>query len=250
MCLGHSTDVGDVRTRLGNLTKAMLVLVTLVNATIKKKEPMPPAVVKILFPDLNMTSISGNQTEGGTGNNAQRLPPRPRSTGRELAPLGQPSSAGPSLKERHTLRQLGEEEDEDGGTYGWQKGPKYHPAKGPGYHPGDPDGSVLSELMRIANRTTLLKFLHEKQSAPPVSGKNWDIIGSVFYCATILTTCGFGSYYPETPEGRIFTVIYTVFMLSMSGYIMSELMHNTVLYTMAWVSSQGPGGETGANLFY
>ena len=32
-------------------------------------------------------------------------------------------------------------------------------------------------------------------------------------CATILTTCGFGSYYPETVAGRIFTVVYTLIML-------------------------------------
>jgi hypothetical protein len=45
--------------------------------------------------------------------------------------------------------------------------------------------------------------------------RNWDIAGSFYYCCTLCTTIGYGSFGPATDGGKLFTAVYTMFGIPM-----------------------------------
>eukprot|EP01064_Diplonema_japonicum_P025557 TRINITY_DN36993_c0_g1_i1.p1 TRINITY_DN36993_c0_g1~~TRINITY_DN36993_c0_g1_i1.p1 ORF type:complete len:551 (+),score=103.11 TRINITY_DN36993_c0_g1_i1:45-1697(+) len=51
----------------------------------------------------------------------------------------------------------------------------------------------------------------------------WTYTGAVFYTLTVVTTIGYGSYAPRTLGGRIFTVFYAMFGISVIGLLLSNL---------------------------
>jgi len=43
---------------------------------------------------------------------------------------------------------------------------------------------------------------------PEFPWRNWDLYGSAFFCFTIITTIGYGTFAPRTTGGKLFTVFY------------------------------------------
>ena len=127
-----------------NLTKAFSVLITWVNVTIEKKASVPFEVKKLLF--ANVSTCLRNVTDRRGSRSPSPSPSSPRGgSSRNLSSLGY--QQGKSFRE----------------FFG-------QPAMPPGFHACDPEESVKSELIRLANMDSLLAFLREKQSAPPMGG--------------------------------------------------------------------------------
>ena len=40
--------------------------------------------------------------------------------------------------------------------------------------------------------------------------ENWRLLDSFYFCIIMLTTIGFGDFYPQTDYGKLFTIIYSI----------------------------------------
>lgn len=49
----------------------------------------------------------------------------------------------------------------------------------------------------------------------------FDVTGSTFFLATVLTTIGYGNYAPRTPAGRFITCFVAIFYVAWFGYVLS-----------------------------
>ncbi|KAJ8606381.1 hypothetical protein CTAYLR_009328 [Chrysophaeum taylorii] len=49
----------------------------------------------------------------------------------------------------------------------------------------------------------------------------WDVPGSMFFVATIVTTIGYGNYAPQTPWGKILTCLIAILGVAWFGYILT-----------------------------
>ncbi|CAM9822668.1 unnamed protein product, partial [Heterosigma akashiwo] len=68
--------------------------------------------------------------------------------------------------------------------------------------------SVVSHFEEFMDHIS--PYLTGKSSVPDVSNPNWDLEGSAFFCWTIMTTIGYGSYSPSTRAGKLFVTLYTI----------------------------------------
>ena len=53
--------------------------------------------------------------------------------------------------------------------------------------------------------------------------QNWTYLRSSFFCFTLLTTIGYGSFAPSTPGGQAFVVLFSLFGFGCFAYAMSTL---------------------------
>ena len=66
--------------------------------------------------------------------------------------------------------------------------------------------------------------------------RNWDFAGAWYYCITLISTIGYGSFGPSTDGGMLFTAIYTIIgipvflsALSKGGAALPQLLYGPVL---------------------
>ena len=52
----------------------------------------------------------------------------------------------------------------------------------------------------------------------------WSLTGSIFYCFTLVTTIGYGSFSPGTDGGKIFTLFYSFLGIILFGFGLAELL--------------------------
>jgi hypothetical protein len=58
-----------------------------------------------------------------------------------------------------------------------------------------------------------------------VAGYNWLFPGSFFFCLTCISTIGYGSFVPTTPEGKSFVIIYSIFgiaFFTFANYVVAK----------------------------
>ncbi|CAM9624996.1 unnamed protein product, partial [Heterosigma akashiwo] len=58
--------------------------------------------------------------------------------------------------------------------------------------------------------TEIQPYLTGKSSVPTDDDPFWNIEGAAFFCWTIMTTIGYGSYTPYSDAGKVFVVFYTI----------------------------------------
>mmetsp|Transcript_71329 Transcript_71329/g.126045 ORF Transcript_71329/g.126045 Transcript_71329/m.126045 type:complete len:405 (-) Transcript_71329:150-1364(-) len=78
----------------------------------------------------------------------------------------------------------------------------------------------LRERLSSADYTSLVQRLGDPGKEP---WRNWDFPGSMYYCYTLITTIGYGTFAPKTPGGKIFSCIYALVGIPFSAYQLSLL---------------------------
>lgn len=54
------------------------------------------------------------------------------------------------------------------------------------------------------------KYMSTRSTAPDDDNLNWTFMGSLYFCMTVITTIGYGSYTPITKGGKCFLMIYAL----------------------------------------
>ena len=67
-------------------------------------------------------------------------------------------------------------------------------------------------------------FTATKQTAPNLDDLKWTVSGSTFFAFTVLTTIGYGSFAPNTSEGKIFTCFFALFGVVVSAWALSVVV--------------------------
>ena len=62
-----------------------------------------------------------------------------------------------------------------------------------------------------------------KQPPPDIEALHWTFAGSVFFAFQVMTTVGYGTFAPQTPGGRVFTVCFGVVGIVATGFVLGML---------------------------
>ncbi|XP_068201471.1 uncharacterized protein [Palaemon carinicauda] len=82
----------------------------------------------------------------------------------------------------------------------------------------------VTELLERFERE--LKDAVESQlydQGPDDQRERWNIIGSLFYCFTVITTIGYGHVSPQTLEGKMVTILYAIFGIPLMLLCLSNI---------------------------
>ncbi|EHB13434.1 Potassium channel subfamily K member 18 [Heterocephalus glaber] len=89
----------------------------------------------------------------------------------------------------------------------------------------------LSELCRILNYTTtedekleVLKLLQKvKPEWWPQTAEDWNFLGALFFCCTVLSTVGYGHMFPVTRLGRYLCMLYALFGIPLMFLVLTDI---------------------------
>lgn len=77
---------------------------------------------------------------------------------------------------------------------------------------------------------------------PSFKSLDWDFRSACFFAVTVMTSVGYGSFAPQTPGGRIFTVAFAIVMLPFFAYALS-LISGYVVTALAVMAKKLTRGE-------
>jgi len=93
----------------------------------------------------------------------------------------------------------------------------------------------LEEMERAGVSALIREKVMYYATRDPIPKTNrWTFIGTVYYVFTIITTTGYGSMYPRTWEGRLFTILIAMIGITLTVYIISLTMDSWV-DLISWV---------------
>lgn len=69
----------------------------------------------------------------------------------------------------------------------------------------------------------LLKHFFERSGNEMEDRGKWTFGGSAFFVSTLVTTLGYGSLHPRTPEGQLFTVLFGLVGIPAMAYVLSRI---------------------------
>lgn len=64
--------------------------------------------------------------------------------------------------------------------------------------------------------------------------RSWDFAGALYYCFTLTTTIGYGSFGPQTAGGMVFTALYTLFGIPLMMYQLSVSGNAMLGFACGW----------------
>ena len=56
--------------------------------------------------------------------------------------------------------------------------------------------------------------------------ERWNFLDSMFFCVATLATVGYGNMVPVTPAGKIFTIFYIIFGISVFLFFINNISRN------------------------
>ena len=76
--------------------------------------------------------------------------------------------------------------------------------------------------------------------------RNWDFFGSLFYCFTLVTTIGYGTFHPLTVGGKLFTCFYAVVGVPLNFVLFARLGSAVIPLTLGpWLDRKRARLEAG-----
>merc|ERR1719277_1056089 len=85
--------------------------------------------------------------------------------------------------------------------------------------------------MKNANQTSpsLYPDLVDKLGDPDAfPWRNWDICGGTFYCFTLMTTIGYGTFAPQTAGGKLFSCFFILVGIPFAAWTYGNLGNSLV----------------------
>jgi len=67
----------------------------------------------------------------------------------------------------------------------------------------------------------MLKDFFNRSGNSTIDQGHWTFFGSLFFVCTLLTTLGYGTIYPGTTEGQLFTIIFAIIGIPTMAYALS-----------------------------
>ena len=64
--------------------------------------------------------------------------------------------------------------------------------------------------------------------------RNWDVSGCIYYCWTLITTVGYGSFGPATDGGKQFSIVLMFGALPLYGYLLGKSGQGFLECTLGW----------------
>lgn len=61
--------------------------------------------------------------------------------------------------------------------------------------------------------------------------EGWSLLDSAYFCVVTMATVGYGDMYPQTTDGRFFTIFYIIFGVAMLG-VFIQLVGKTTLESL------------------
>jgi hypothetical protein len=77
-------------------------------------------------------------------------------------------------------------------------------------------------------------YLTTRATAPDDDHSNWNFMGSLYFCFTVITTIGYGNYTPNTETGRLFCIFYALVGIP-SFVVMATIISESILNTVRLV---------------
>jgi len=84
-----------------------------------------------------------------------------------------------------------------------------------------PDPSVAANFTALLK--TLESYASSKGGPPDPEALNWTFGGSLFFCMTIMTTIGYGTFSPATSGGQVMVIVFGIIGLAISGLCIGVL---------------------------
>lgn len=85
-------------------------------------------------------------------------------------------------------------------------------------------------MEKADNLTRIINSFLVEQSIPILTGEqteklrtNWDFFNSFFFAITVVTTIGYGHMAPSTTIGRVFTLVFALFGIPMTGILLGAI---------------------------
>jgi len=85
------------------------------------------------------------------------------------------------------------------------------------------DFVVMMRIAKVHNPKYYTYMVEQIGDPDAYPWRNWDIFGSVFYCFTLMTTIGYGTFTPQTWGGKLFSIIFAIFAIPFAAWSYGNL---------------------------
>ena len=106
----------------------------------------------------------------------------------------------------------------------------------------EPTSARLRAPRRPRRASPLARRPARLSPQPSMGSLDWDFRSACFFAVTVMTSVGYGSFAPQTPGGRIFTVAFAIVMLPFFAYALS-LISGYVVTALAVMAKKLTRGE-------
>eukprot|EP00929_Paragymnodinium_shiwhaense_P027066 TRINITY_DN15973_c0_g1_i1.p1 TRINITY_DN15973_c0_g1~~TRINITY_DN15973_c0_g1_i1.p1 ORF type:complete len:291 (-),score=75.34 TRINITY_DN15973_c0_g1_i1:250-1122(-) len=113
------------------------------------------------------------------------------------------------------------------------------------HHCEDPAFQQLSFCEKQAEFSVTLKAYFNQHGNSMEDRQQWTFIGTVFFLTHLATTIGYGSSYPQTPEGQFATIFFALGGIPVMGYTLMQVARLNVRVSLLLLRKAGAVEKVG-----
>lgn len=107
------------------------------------------------------------------------------------------------------------------------------------HHCEDPAFENLSFCRKQAEFSDALKAYFNQHGNSMEDRGQWTIVGTIFFLTHLATTIGYGTSYPQTPEGQLATIFFALGGIPVMGYTLMQVARLNVRVTLLLLRKGG-----------